>query len=400
MAPPAAAPAGTHRLLVYRLAALAVVCLLVLVALASASVFRFAERGAPALTTAQLVRLIQPSVVAVSVTPFRSETREGSGFVFGAKGRILTSARLVTKGLSISVMDYKGVTYSAVAVGINRTTGVAELMVNGLASKPIKAAPGVPGVGTRVLVIDNPDGFLTHDVTQGAVSDTGSTLALGTTTYRNLLKTGAAATPGDTGGPLVNTSGQLVGMVTTDETGHAFAIPVATFTDDAKAWTLSPTPLYLGPPLVSATPQSLVIPSIGPGWAQTVNSKWDMYTWHMVWTKPPNYTYGGESVDIYLGVEPDESTANSYYQNDLTYLQTHGFVAVGPVANLGDEAVAYRISNSNEVTFAVLWRDRNAEGLVYYGGGIPPPPDVSMVNTLAIAFAQEAVIGADLDNYQ
>lgn len=362
--------------------------------------FRIAQRGAAPLTTAQVVKLVQPSVVAVSVTTFRSDPREGTGFVYGAVGRILTSARLLSRALSVSVMDSTGVTYSASVIGLDRPTGVAELEMNSLRAKPIKPAQGAAVVGTKVLVIDNPDGFLTHDVTQGAVSDTGGTLTFGSTTYQNLLKTGAGSTAGDTGGPLVNASGQLVGMVTTDPTGHAFAIPVASFKDDAKTWALSATPLDLGPPNVTATPQSLVLPTIGPGWSRTENKQFDSTTWHSLWEKPANYTYGGEGVDIYLGVEPDVASAVSQVQTDEDYVKSNGFALVGPIAGMGDEAAAYQRVVDGRPTFAVIWRDRNSDGLVYFGSGRPPAPEVSLATTEGIAFAQEAVMGADLANYQ
>ena len=140
-------------------------------------------------------------------------------------------------------MDSSGDTYSASVMGVDRQTDVAELQVNSIHAKPIAAAKVAPVVGSRILVIDSPVGFLTHDVTQGVISGTGVDLTIGKATYRNLIQTGAVASAGDTGGPLVDATGQLVGIVTADGTGHAFAIPVASFSSDAQMWTLSSTPL-------------------------------------------------------------------------------------------------------------------------------------------------------------
>jgi hypothetical protein len=48
----------------------------------------------------------------------------------------------------------------------------------------------------------------------------------------------------------------------------------------------------------------------------------------------------------------------------------------------------------------VVWRDRNVEVVVYLSGAAPAPPEVTLQSTLGLAFAQEALVGADLANYQ
>lgn len=363
------------------------------------ALIRLSTHGPGPLTVAQLVKLIQPSVVTVGVTPFRSDGREGSGFVYGSPNRILTSAHLVARALSVSVMDSSGETYSASVIGIDRQTDVAELQVNSIHAKPIAAAKSRPAIGSRVLVIDSPVGFLAHDVTQGVISGTGIDLTIGTATYRNLIQTGAVASAGDTGGPLVNGAGQLVGIVTADDTGHAFAIPVASFNSDAQMWALSSTPLNLGPPLVTTSAQSLVLPGIGPGWVQTLNRQWNSTTWHVVWEKPATYVYGSEAVDIYVDVEPNQAGAIASYHAQLDYLRTNGFTVAGVIDGLGDQATAYQQVVSGRPTFAVTWWDRNCQAVVYLGSGRPPEPDATMQTTLTIAVAQGSAMDADLANY-
>ena len=382
-----------------RLIGVALVALLIAAIVGTMALVRFSANGSAPLTAAQVVKLIQPSVLAVSVTPFRSGATEGSGFVYGSPNRILTSAQLVARALSVSVMDSSGETYSASVMGVDRQTNVAELQVNSIHAKPIAPAKGGPVIGSSVLVIDSPVGFLTHDVTQGVISATGVDLTLGSATYRNLIQTGAVASAGDTGGPLVNGAGQLVGIVTADETGHAFAIPVASFSSDVQMWARSATPLDLGTPLVNASAQSLVLPSIGPGWTQSANGQRNSTTWHVVWVKPANSVYGSESVEIYLDVELNQASAMASYQNDLYYLPTYGFTKAGAIEGLGDEATAYVQVVSGRPTFAVTWRDRNCEVLVYLASGRPPAPEVTMATTLAIAFAQGSAIDGDLSNY-
>lgn len=382
-----------------RLIAVALVGLLVLAIIGTLALIRLGAHSPGQLTVAQVVKLIQPSVVAVSVTPFRSNAREGSGFVYGSPNRILTSAHLLARALSVSVMDSSGDTYSASVMGVDRQTGVAELQVNSIHAKPIAAAKVAPVVGSRILVIDSPVGFLTHDVTQGVISGTGVDLTIGKAKYRNLIQTGAVASAGDTGGPLVNGAGQLVGIITADDTGHAFAIPVASFSSDAQMWALSSTPLDLGPPLVKASAQSLVLPSIGPGWTQSANGQSSSTTWHVLWVKPANSVYGGESVEIYVDVELNQESAMTNYHTDQYYLPTYGFTKAGAVEGLGDEATAYQEVVSGRPSFAVAWRDRNCKVVLYFASGRPPAPEVTMGTILAIAFAQGSVIDADLANY-
>ena len=71
----------------------------------------------------------------------------------------------------------------------------------------------------------------------------------------------------------------------------------------------------------------------------------------------------------------------------------------GAVPGLGDEATAYLKVVSGKSSFAVTWRDRNCEAVVYLSSGISPEPDATMPTTLAIAFAQGSAIDADLANY-
>ena len=383
-----------------RLIALALVALLVVAIVGTLALIRLSAHGPGPLTVAQVVKLVQPSVVAVSVTPFRSGAREASGFVYGSSGRILTSAHLVARAVSVSVMDSSGETYSASVMGVDRQTDVAELLVNSLHAKPIAPAKGGPVVGSKILVIDSPVGFLTHDATQGVISGTGEDLTMGTATYRNLIRTGALASAGDTGGPLVDGTGHLVGMVTADDTGHAFAIPVASFSSDAQTWARSSTPMDLGPPLVKASAQSLVLPSIGGGWNQTSSVVWFVTAWHSVWQKSPTYQYGGESIDIYVDVQATPSNAGDSYRSQINYSHGKGFATVGPVDGLADEATALQKVTGSEVAFEVVWRDRNVEVVVFLSGARPAPPEVTLQGTLGLALAQEALVGADLANYE
>ena len=79
----------------------------------------------PALTTAQVLAKVQPSVVTVNVQVFRSGKAYGSGFVYGNTGYVMTNAHVVDQAVSITVTDSAGTTHIATLIGVNRSTDVA-----------------------------------------------------------------------------------------------------------------------------------------------------------------------------------------------------------------------------------------------------------------------------------
>ncbi len=81
--------------------------------------FHLPSSPASVLTTEQVIALVQPSVVTVKVSVFRGGTSEGSGFVYGKRGFVLTNAHVVTRALSITVVDSNGITHGADLVGVD-----------------------------------------------------------------------------------------------------------------------------------------------------------------------------------------------------------------------------------------------------------------------------------------
>jgi Trypsin-like peptidase domain len=109
----------------------------------------------PPLTTKQVIALIQPSVVTVKVTVFRSDAVEASGFVYRKRGHILTNAHAIARALSIDVVDASGASHRAYLIGVDRVRDVAELvaydMVVGVPkAQPLRAASGAVAMGAKV----------------------------------------------------------------------------------------------------------------------------------------------------------------------------------------------------------------------------------------------------------
>jgi predicted RNA-binding Zn-ribbon protein involved in translation (DUF1610 family) len=358
------------------------------------------------LTTEQVIALVQPSVVTVKVSVFRGGTSEGSGFVYGKRGFVLTNAHVVAKALSISVVDADGIAHSADLVGVDRSVDVAELDVADMETgdpkaKPLKVTGQPVQVGSNILVVGNPFGVLPNSVTGGLVGGTGRELTVGNTIYHNLIQTDAVANPGNSGGPMVNSSGDVIGIVTLGGAGYAFAIPVATFNVDANFWSKSPSAITLGPPLVTATASTLAVPSslLPPGFQVAVNEAWGSTGYHLGYQKQPTVYVGGEAVDSYVDVRPSESDAHGLYAANLVADEKRGFVTQGATGQLGDEWTILRADPNGSFTYEILWRDRNVVAILYWGAALPNY-DVSSDGVLALAVQDENLISADLASYQ
>ncbi len=159
---------------------------------------------------------------------------EGSGFVYDSSGHIVTNQHVVNGGESISVKFWNGKTYSAKLVGTDSSTDLAVIKVNAPASQlfPISlGSSSKAAVGDPVVAIGSPFG-LEETVTAGIVSalhrsiDSQSQFSI-----PDSIQTDAAINHGNSGGPLLNAQGQVIGVNAQirsdsgDNAGVGFAIP-------------------------------------------------------------------------------------------------------------------------------------------------------------------------------
>lgn len=352
------------------------------------------------LTVAQVAAKVRPSVVSVKASVFRDGTSEGLGFFFGKPGHVVINAHVLARATSVSITDASGKTFEADVAGIDRPHDIAKLLTFDTAPKPLVGAHDAAGVGSEVVVIGNPSGALTHGVAHGLVAGTNKELTVDGKSYDKMIQTDAVADPGDSGGPMVNMSGELVGMVVAGGSGHAFAIPLPTFGSEVASWAATGNSLALGPPLVSGSAQSLLLGGVGPAFTRVTNEAWGTTGWHSVWTRPGSYPYGGTAVDIYLEVLSSESRAETNYQFYVTEATNRGFTNPIAGSGLGDESTALQHIVSKTVTYEVIWRDRNGVAIVYLGASKPIFADVSMPTALSFAVQQESPIAANLSDYQ
>lgn len=162
----------------------------------------------------------------------------GSGFVISEDGYILTNYHVVedayTGGYEVKVMFYDGSTYTAEIKGFDRNNDIAVLKIDatGLDAAELGSSDSLY-VGDTVYAVGNPLGELSYSMTSGMVSATDRLITTeeGTMT---MFQIDAAVNEGNSGGPVYNTSGQVVGVVTAKSNedgteGLGFAIPI----DDA-----------------------------------------------------------------------------------------------------------------------------------------------------------------------
>lgn len=160
------------------------------------------------------------------------ETRpvQGSGFIISSDGYILTNNHMVEKAEKVVVTLADERKFTAEVVGADPETDVALIKIEARSLPYLELADSDNlEVGEWVLAIGNPFG-LSHTVTAGIVSAKGRS-GVGLTTYEDFIQTDAAINFGNSGGPLINLDGKVVGINTaivgsTGNIGIGFAIPI------------------------------------------------------------------------------------------------------------------------------------------------------------------------------
>src|SRR5437773_8647108 len=170
--------------------------------------------------------------VAPSVAHVRRGRAGGSGVVIAPDGYLLTNAHDVDDSRVVEIVFRDGATYGAQVIGTDAATDLAVVRASASMLPALELATAdTLRVGQLVIAIGDPLG-LQSTVTTGVVSALGRSLdAKDGRIIENVIQTDAALNPGNSGGPLVDTHGRVVGVNTAiiaGAQGIAFAIPAAT----------------------------------------------------------------------------------------------------------------------------------------------------------------------------
>lgn len=176
----------------------------------------------PGSPGAEVFDKVAPSVVVISTRILRTDGKtdgtRGTGVILDEAGTILTSLHVVDKAVEINVTFATGETSLANLLQRVPDNDVAVLRVRNPPPDLIPAVLGNPGrvqTGDEVFVIGNPFG-INHSITGGIVSGLNRTFKPPNRIepLKNLIQFDAAVNPGNSGGPLLNRDGEVIGIVT------------------------------------------------------------------------------------------------------------------------------------------------------------------------------------------
>ncbi|SFI34071.1 S1C family serine protease [Bradyrhizobium sp. cf659] len=163
---------------------------------------------------------VGPAVVRVETGPKVPNGRErgglGSGIVISPDGLVLTNSHVVGASREIRLRDVEGHVGDAQVLGVDPDTDLALLRANGVRDLPYAALGNSKTLrrGQLVIAIGNPLGF-ESTVTAGVVSALGRSIrSVSGRTIEDVIQTDAALNPGNSGGPLVSSNAEVIGINT------------------------------------------------------------------------------------------------------------------------------------------------------------------------------------------
>jgi S1-C subfamily serine protease len=176
-------------------------------------------------------------VVVNTNLAYQGAQAAGTGMVLTSSGEVLTNNHVINGATTIKVTVPKtGRIYTARVVGYNKTADVAVLQLQGASNlKTISTSTAKLSVGAAVTALGNAGGTGTIASVTGRITGLGKTITAaddsGSEQLTGLIETNAPIQPGDSGGPLENSHGKVVGMDTAGSTSSGFGFQSVSRTD-------------------------------------------------------------------------------------------------------------------------------------------------------------------------
>jgi serine protease Do len=310
-------------------------------------------------TITQAVQKVGPAVVTVVGTipsqmsffgPTGDQTVSGSGFYIANEGYILTNNHVIADTKEVSVILSDGTQQQAKIIGTDPYADLAVLKTDSPA--PAWVALGNSDEldpGETVMAIGSPLGDFKNTVTAGVISATGRSIDTGEGySIENLIQTDAAINQGNSGGPLVNLAGEVIGINTlvvrssgtgTVAEGLGFAIPMNTARVVAEQIIQKG---YFSRPYLGVQWQA-----INPNIAARYNlpAEWGVYVTGVVANSPADQA-GIQRGDIIVRVGETAIDETHSYLNILYSCQPGQAINIGVIRAQGEETIPVTLGES------------------------------------------------------
>ena len=170
----------------------------------------------------------------------RSYASSGSGFFISEDGYLVTNYHVVKENQDLRVTTYDGTEYHATMAGYDENNDVAVLKIGAATTPVVIGNSSDMTVGDDIMVIGNALGDLSYTFTDGLISYTNRKIQTSTGQTINMFQTNAAINSGNSGGPVYNMNGEVIGIASAkfasaEIEGLCFFIPI----DDVKDTILS-----------------------------------------------------------------------------------------------------------------------------------------------------------------
>ena len=170
----------------------------------------------------------------------RDYSSSGSGFFISGNGYLVTNYHVVKENQKLRVTTYDGTEYTATMAGYDEGNDIAVLKINAATTPVTLGESSAMTVGDDIMVIGNALGDLSYTFTDGLISYTNRRITTQTGQTINMFQTNAAINSGNSGGPVYNMDGEVIGIASAkfasaEIEGLCFFIPI----DDVKDKLLS-----------------------------------------------------------------------------------------------------------------------------------------------------------------